>query len=821
MALSCEFLELKDIGELVSVLNEVRMQKLDRQFSFIIGTNTEVQFRLKQKYLAEKANKTPITFNAKGKSLQAQIKQLFKLVPEADYFVYTKGNLVAPVVDESLIKENVKLLKKDYNLLFGDESNVFFYDRVLMEWERETPITMPVPLLSKLLQQIENTNCVLTTWFNFGLQPTPLINFDAFIQTEGDENQLSMYSDVNRVTTSGYSQNLLPAFNLEAVPKGWQKCWLLLRLHMQSLLISKTKEAEAKEVEVMENEEYFSAEEAPSEVAALGAPSEVAALGAPVPPVVAPRVEGEEESKEELPKLSISQLPTRSLRYRQVITNISKVPKPTVKLTLIEKENIKKQEQAKKLFEKELTAFYRDFSNKKIFFQHRLKEKAPVDFEKYVTVAYIYNLKRDENYDIIFDFKNDNSLVTVIESLKEQKKSIYVVCIKNEFHDVNKYDVNKVFQTLNTFLPPRKFDHLIFHGPIDAELIPFFNPISTDDLIEGLESKEVESSEENTISKYLFEKGSIIFHFSSFYVSGWKSLSNTVDVSDILKNTLFFKTFSMYYFYYDFYSYFKNSFIQAENLDYNFPPKKKIKRPLEYAESTLTNVYTLLYENPLFYCEFQNGKRIQEAFYPLNVVADENWCNDLQKEVKKNWDPAAKFFNEFKTLENQDYVFVTRHVKQGKSALFLCLNELFKLKGDFGNLIDENALFGNKGKTLKNFMDKNLNIVINQLQLQYRSLEPILWNLWCIALVQFFRNVAITVIDISESAHKVVVFKVENIDTFNMFFILKRNEEFFPFLPVYSLEKIDSSVTEHIKDMFKENFDVEEIPVPTSIYTED
>lgn len=808
MTTECNFLPLTDIYSLAQVLDEVNASNLKEPRAYKVSS-FYIQVRLK-----EKVKGKPVLKLKKGlASTLKTLRLLLKLFPEFESFVYT----IAPFTDDTqpiVIKNNVELLQNDYKRTFGNMEKSPLYDRVLTYWEPIPDIKMPVPLLNKVLPQItaaSDSSCLLTTWFNFGHTAKPLVNFSSISQNV-DDTQLSFYSDRSRakIDNSTFGDISLPVFTKEKVDHEWEKCWLLLRLHVQQVL-QQPEETEDPENTLLQkegdsgSEGYVSAEE--------GKAAE------------RKDEEGAEEKKtehqsptlaEEVPRRSLRRTAARVRREEEAAAG----PRPSIgkKLTKAEKDALaaarteaKALEEEKKQQEQVLTKKYKKLLQKKrIYFDHKdvrtRNVNLPYNWNQFIKVALI---TPKFNHDIVYEFRFSKSLVTVLKSLVVTgKPKIYIVWIHND-GDTTKHLRNFVTKT------EQKFDHIVFHQLKDNDQ----NPIVKDFL----------GNEENVtaLNETLSDEGSIIFHSKTR--QSWKSLADTVTINNMLplNSPAFTETFQYYFFYLDLHAYYKKSFIEsqikAQNLDLFFPAKKKQSKNTEYALGNLQTVYMLFYNGSSFDCAevdaLEFGNKFVNNYYPLNFVAEESYCDDLKNEIVKNWDIDKKIFNVLKKTD--ELPFVSKYIQQGKSSLFLSINELLLLKNDFNKLIDYNLLFGKEAGTLPWYLGNHalIDVEIDSLKRNYDENIVVSYKEWCFLLVFFYQTITLVVLDINEQ--KLNVFQVKDKEDVNVFYILTVESEYYPLFPVFDVEDVKSKdMISDVANLF--SLDLEEpIVVPKSQYIEE
>lgn len=807
MATGCNFIQLTDIYNLARVLDEVNAANLKEPRAYKVSMSFYIQVRLK-----EKVKGKPVLKLKKGlASTLKTLRLLLKLFPEFESFVYMISPF-SPEIQQSVIKNNVQLLQNDYKLTFKDFAGSPLYEKVLTYWEPPN-ITMPVPLLNKVLRQIDeasNSSCLLTTWFNFGHTPMPLVNFRTIAQTP-DDNILSFYSDGSRAKAEfTFEDNNLPVFKQQNVKSDWEKCWLLLRLHVQQVL-QQPEETEDPGEALLQKEDdsgsegYVSAEELKD---AEGKAEEKK------------DEEGVKEKKtehqsptlaEEVPRRFLRRTAARVRREEEAAAG----PRPPIgkKLTREEraalaaaKKEAKEAERKKAEQEEMLTAKYRELLLKdKIYFHHKDVRKRNknilYNLTEFVKVALI---TPTYDYNIVYEFGFSPSLVTVLKSLVVPNKlKIYVVWILND---------EKTTEHLRTFVDntEQKFDHILFHQLKDN----YENPIV----------KEFLGNEENVtaLNETLSDEGSIIFH-SPKARQLWKSLGNTVTIQNMLPlaSGAFTETFQYYFFFLDLHAYYKKSFIESKNLDLFFPVKRNIRKNVEYASGNLQNVYMLDYDNVAFNCKMLNeNSRFVESYYPLNVVEGQDECESLKAELLKNWDIDKRVFPDLR--KDERFPFVSKYVQQGKSSLFLSINELFLLKNDYNKLIDYELLFGEGEGTIPGYLGKIPSEAVNlsALKSNFDDEHRVIYQGWCFLLVFFYQTITLVVIDLNEN--NVNVFQIKDKKDVNVFYILTIASEYYPLFPVFDEEDLKSNdIIIDVANSFSLDPTVKIIDVPRVKYREE
>ena len=775
MTSKCDFLPLNDIHALVQVLNEVSALNLKEPRAFRIST-IHTQFKLKEKVKGKPAVELKKEINTTLKN----VRLLFQLFPEFESFVYVISPFTSPEIQQPVIKNNVDLLQNDYKLTFKDFAGSPLYEKVLTYWEPPN-ITMPVPLLNKVLRQIDeasNSSCLLTTWFNFGHTPMPLVNFRTIAQTP-DDSILSFYSDGSRAKAEfTFGDNDLPVFNQQNVKSDWEKCWLLLRLHVQQVLQQPEETEDPGDAALLQKDDdsgsegYVSAKELKdAEGKAVEKKDEEGKEAGERKDEEKKDQEKKHESPtlaEEVPRYSLRKTAARAKRDETAAPRQPRLTKAEKAALAAARTEAKEAERKKAEQEEMLTAKYRELLKEKIYFHHKDVRKRnkniPYNLTEFVKVALI---TPTYDYNIVYEFEFSKSLVTVLKSLVVPKKlKIYVVWILND---------EQTTEHLRTFVnnTEKKFDHILFHQLKDN----YENPIV----------KEFLGKEENVtaLNETLSEEGSIIFHSKTRQL--WKSLGDTVKITDMLplESQAFTETFQYYFFFLDLHAYYKKSFIESENLDLFFPVKKIQSKEVEYASGNLQTVYMLYYTGLSFNCKEVNasklGNKFSESYYPLNFVEEKSSCDNLQSEITKNWDIDRKVFTKKETP------FVSKYVQQGKSSLFLAINELLLLKNDFKKLIDYNLLMGNEEGSIPWYLGNHVreDVDIVSLTSNYDS-NIVDYNKWCYLLVYFYQTISLVVIDLD--IKKMTVFQVENKQDVNVFYILTVKSKYYPLFPVFNVK---------------------------------
>jgi hypothetical protein len=766
------------------------------------GTNTFVLYRLKNQFTNRQGwigkLRECTDLRAVLASVSDKIDFYCNEIPEPEV-------PISDVVLQTQVKEGARLLKSDYGKMFGESRDpLSLYERVLERWDKaEEKITMPVPLLHKVLPQL-NKKCPLSIMFNFGPTAVPLNRFETFYQSinSTDADAKSMYSDPTRIKDTIVGEHFLPAFtngNPDHPLQDWQKAWILLRLHLQALL--------------------------PSRLNELPAASGAAASGAATTTTTAPVGDPNTSLKDRLRK--------------RIQPEEKKCEAPKPKQTRPEKgaEKPKASEMEQELKEK----------HKGLLRDHRIQlsinrfTKRQIDLDNFLVIAFVYNINNPcgltgDEFELLLItiIMNNVPLKTILQSLKKTKaQKICLVCIPNAASNKQPGINNEItipnfekFLLINEKFPTGEnkyvwagthvFQHIVFFGVTNSYgenvLMDYF---STDEKTEN-------------VSSNLADDGSVFFLPSKpDAVVGWKSLSNTINFQSFLRpstrTSSFFNLFTQYFFYYEVYCYLKTTFVQRESLDVYFPiVKSAITTDYVTVENAENSMYSVVRSksSDLLKCKmidrFSNVAEINTVYYPLNVNQTEEDCDHLLKELQANWQKIVPFQLDLQDPFQSDLqdLFVTKYVLQGKSALFLSLNALFDLKNDRKRMINRDFLFTklNNFMMTRRFQENTWESQAENIKQSFDT-NDLLQNPqdWCFLLTYYYQIVEIVVVNM-ESCYvfDYCVQDRENNQSIILYVMFIENGQIFPLFPVFKPSQfgdkhIPKALAEKINFTYQQN----------------